>query len=58
MSDDNGKFKIPDKGDHRYKRGNYAVRLQEETIEKLRAIAKRTGRSITEIVRMAIDNIE
>lgn len=60
MSSDNGKWKIPDR-DHRpsaRSRKNYAVRLQPETVEKLREISKRTGRPINEIVEMAIGNIE
>lgn len=61
MSDENqgnGKLKIPERTRKVSKRGNYAVRLQNATVEKLRIISKRTGRSINEIVHMAIDNIE
>lgn len=52
------KLRIPDKQSANGEFVLRSVRVRKEPYEKLRAIAKRTGRSITEILQIAIDNIE
>lgn len=52
------KLRIPNKVNPKDEFVSRSVRVQKDSYEKLRAIAKRTGRSITDILQIAIDNIE